>query len=108
MKRSPLKRKKPLARSRKPMKRVKLKTMSSKRRTELQIYMDRRADFLTARPRCEGTRRRCPNAATQVHHKAGRTGGNYLRVATWMAICDKCHRWIHAHPNKARELGLLV
>lgn len=108
MKRSPLKRKKPLARSRKPMKRVKLKTMSSKRRKDHATYMARRSEYLTQTPACEAKLPRCTKVATQIHHKAGRTGTNFLDVTTWISICDRCHRHIHTHPNKARELGLLV
>ena len=26
---------------------------------------------------------------------------------TFMSICRRCHNWIHAHPNRAREEGWL-
>jgi hypothetical protein len=49
----------------------------------------------------------CTGRSEDVHHKAGRTGTNYLDEETWLATCRRCHDWIHEHPNKAREKGLL-
>lgn len=48
----------------------------------------------------------CTQKATDVHHKAGRTGDNYLDESTWLAACRSCHMWIETHPKEAREMGL--
>ena len=89
-----------------------LRPMSKKRQRQARAYSLLRAAFLKAHPWCavwdatggyHGTAR-----ATEIHHKAGRTGGNYLNTDTWAAVSRDGHRWIHAHPSKARELGLLA
>jgi hypothetical protein len=40
----------------------------------------------------------------QRHHTHGRSGDNLYK---YEYCCVKCHEWIHANPNKARELKLL-
>lgn len=44
----------------------------------------------------------------QVHHKAGRRGKFLNYVPYWLAVSDAGHKWIHAHPEKAYELGFLI
>lgn len=103
---TPIKRYTPLKRTplfrgnRKPIPRV-----SSRRRSENRIYSAKRKEFLAARPTCEV----CDLAPSRdVHHKAGRLGGNLNNEATWLAVCRGCHDWIHVHPSQARAQGLLV
>lgn len=36
------------------------------------------------------------------HHLSLRRYGN-----DWVWMCDECHRWVHANPAKAKELGFL-
>jgi hypothetical protein len=43
-----------------------------------------------------------------VHHRFGRLGELLFWEPGYMAVCNNCHRWIHDHPAKARELGLLA
>lgn len=43
-----------------------------------------------------------------VHHKAKRTGRNYLDDSTWMAVSRAGHEWIHSHGKEARAKGYLV
>ncbi len=109
----------------KPKKRV--RQVSKKRAREGKAYSLLRAAFLKAHPRCQafetilwgasvGTtpskdgwlENIAPPLATDIHHKAGRYDGNYLNTDTWLAVCRLSHRWIHANPKKARELGLLT
>lgn len=103
---------------RKPRKPVKKR--SAKRQRDAKEYTKLRAAFLIARPRCQACgpfddafgagatwdRHKCAKSC-DVHHKAGRLGGNLLNTTTWMAVCRSCHDWIHAHPSDARKLGLL-
>lgn len=103
--RTPLKRKTALRRK------TQLARMSKKRRRESAIYGKKRKAFLLTRPFCQacqeigsGTQLR----ATQVHHRFGRTGANYLDERTWLAVCSPCHEAIHQSPNEARRLGLLA
>ena len=46
-------------------------------------------------------------SATDIHHMAGRYGGNYLNRDTWLPLCRNCHQWIGNHPKEAEKLGLL-
>ena len=104
MKRSPLLRKTALKRK-KPLARI-----SKKRKREAVVYGVKRKAFLRNHRYCQA----CPKfslpmlKANQVHHTKGRTGLNYLDVSTWLAVCGPCHELIHQSPNTARELGLLA
>lgn len=40
----------------------------------------------------------------EPHHTHGRSNENIM-IYVWM--CPSCHAWVHANPNKARDLGLL-
>lgn len=37
-----------------------------------------------------------------------RSQGGADTFANLVTLCAACHRWVHLHPLKARELGLLV
>lgn len=44
----------------------------------------------------------------QVHHKAGREGGNFLDESTWLAVSAEGHKFLHDHPALAREKGWMI
>lgn len=79
--------------------------VSKKRRGEMDKYGLLRDAFITAKPRCEAKLVGCTGVSTDVHHKAGRVGDNYLKIGTWLAVCRSCHTWIETHPLEAKELG---
>lgn len=130
MKRSPLTRKTPL-KAKPSLKRSRLNPVSDKRKVINREYLKRRAEYLTAHPYCQATIRviglneaeiisahgnyinalgnvdRIP-LATDIHHTAGRIGENLLNQKTWLAVSRNVHRWIHDHPSKARQIGLLA
>lgn len=87
------------------MKRSPLRRVSAKRSREMREYSALRVEFLAAHPKCQmcGTR-----IATDIHHKAGRTGTNYLDTATWAALCRRDHEWVHLNPRLARAQGWLA
>jgi hypothetical protein len=104
----------------KPLKRTgRVRRVSTKRKREGRAYSLLRAAFLQAQPACQAWRhivtaypgssmpQICP-PSQEIHHKAGRYGGNYLNTDTWLAVSRTAHRWIHANPKQARELGLLT
>jgi len=103
MKRSPLKRKTPLKRSTKPLKRTRLSPVSKKQQKRLRDYSAVRKDYLDEHPVCEACLQR---PAEEIHHKEGR-GSKTADPTTFMSICRRCHNWIHANPNRAREEGWL-
>lgn len=70
-------------------------------------YSARRKVFLTKNPMCHAHLPGiCTQYATDVHHKAGRTGSLYLDETHWVALCRACHSYVEAHPKEAREMGL--
>ena len=79
--------------------------VSAKRRGEMDTYSRLRDAFITAKPRCEAKLVGCTGMSTDVHHKAGRVGDNYLKIGTWLAVCRTCHRFIEENPDAAKELG---
>ncbi len=101
----------------KPKKRV--RPVSKKRQRDGKTYSLLRAAYLQAHPACQAWRHivtahpevvgpvACPRSQ-EIHHKAGRYGGNYLNTDTWLAVSRWAHRWIHAFPREARKLGLLT
>ena len=79
--------------------------VSKKRQVELDHYSKLRMVFLIAKPFCEAKIIHCTGNSTDVHHKSGRTGENYLKMSTWLAVCRNCHKWIEENPIEAKELG---
>lgn len=79
--------------------------VSKKMKENISTYTKLREAFLVAKPKCEAKLVGCTGPSTDVHHKAGRVGENYLKVGTWLAVCRSCHRWIEDNPLEAKELG---
>lgn len=50
----------------------------------------------------------CKWRATEVHHRRERSSGGAHCLRNLLPCCAACHQWIHAHPAKARPLGLLI
>jgi hypothetical protein len=80
--------------------------VSEKRRVEMDEYSKKRLAFLSLHQRCQAYLVGCTGTSTDVHHKAGRVGDNYLNMNTWLAVCRDCHTYIETHPEEAKELGL--
>lgn len=91
---------------------IKMRQISTKRRVQLTIYLRQRMLFLRAHPVCQVSRHipgLNPRARSRdIHHTAGRYGGNYLNEKTWLAVCREAHDWIHANPKAARAKGWLI
>lgn len=80
--------------------------VSKKRKKERSTYSVIREAFLVVKPHCEAKLVGCTLKSTDIHHKAGRVGENYLKITTWLAVCRSCHKWIEENPNEAKELNL--
>jgi hypothetical protein len=91
------------------LRRTRLRPVSKKRRGENAYYSKKRADFLARFQWCACAEALFGRAkrATEVHHKSGRTGTNFLDEATWLPVCRDSHLWIHANPSEARRRGWL-
>ncbi len=83
----------------------KIKPRSKKKIEEDKEYSILRIDYLEKHPYCEINTIRCTHVATEIHHTNYRIGENYLDTTTWKSGCSTCHKWCHAHPKEARELG---
>lgn len=126
-----LTRRTPLQRGKHPLRRTSIRRVSSKRAKENRIYSAKRKAFLERNALCQWWLRengswsmanefhysvesvvtvdgkKCP-FATEIHHKAGRTGTNFLDESTWMAVSADGHRWIHDHPSLSRQRGYIT
>jgi hypothetical protein len=87
---------------------TKIKKVSDKRKVEEKEYKKLRKEFLESRMRCEARLLGCTVTSTDVHHKSGRGGGNYLDTKTWLSLCRSCHSKIHdvLSSKEAKEKGL--
>lgn len=121
-----MKRSAPLERSGFLKRTGKLPVMSPRRRKESAIYTKLRREFLTGNATCWAWMRlggdgeyglmmdiwgsdwQRAQPSEDVHHTAGRHGGNYLNVSTFMAVSRKAHDWIGAHPKEAEARGWIV
>jgi len=81
---------------------------SSKRAKQESEYSQTRKVFLEEHPFCQITIPGCTHKATEVHHLDGRIEEKLIDQDGWKATCRYCHRWVHANPRDARELGHLI
>lgn len=117
MKRTPLTRRTPLARTTTGL----VRTPLAPRTTRVNPMSDRRrrrdAGYQNAREECH--RRAagacmavaadgCTGRAEQCHHIGGRGGDDPHRQGNLLATCAPCHRWIHANPHDAYTAGLMT
>jgi len=79
--------------------------VSKKRQGEMDTYSKLREAFLVVKPHCEAKLVGCTSKSTDVHHKMGRIGDNYLKIGTWVSLCRSCHSYLELHPDVAKELG---
>jgi hypothetical protein len=87
----------------KPLSSSSIPKVSDKRKKQDNEYYKRRSIFLFNNPCCQFFG--CPYRSTDVHHKKGRIGDNYLDTSTWMAVCRSHHAWIENNPKEAIEKG---
>jgi hypothetical protein len=96
------------ARPRKYLRRLSpLKRQSARRKLESQRYHVLREAFLRSHPQCEARLSGCTHFSSDVHHARGR-GKNFLATETWLALCRRCHRYVHDNPAVARQKKLIV
>lgn len=87
------------------MKKVPIRRVSKKRQKENKQYSIVAQKYLEDHMICEV----CTELeATQIHHRAGRTHERLIDEMGFLAICQPCHSWIHAHPEAARKVGWLL
>lgn len=79
--------------------------VSKKLASRLQVYRIRRDAFMKQNTICQCTG--CATPSQDLHHMSGRLGNNLIDESTFMAVCRKCHIWIHENPKQARALKYL-
>lgn len=94
MKKTPLRRKKPLRR------------VSRKQKGRLELYYWLREPFMQNNPICQI----CGVApSTDCHHQKGRRGNLLFDQRYWMALCNHCHiQKVHGNVKWALENGYLL
>lgn len=80
--------------------------VSKKRAKENRQYTPIKKKFLTDNPICQAQLESCTGTTTDLHHAAGRTGKQLLKVDDFIAVCRSCHDKIEAEDKAARETGL--
>ncbi len=111
------------------LKRSPLRRVSAKRAKESRLYTAKRAAYLAAHRYCEwfieqsttpeaeviatgvaviGGERVVVPHSVEIHHRAGRSGKNYLDETTWMAVSCIGHEWIHRNGKEARARGWIL
>lgn len=93
-----------------PAPRKRIAKVSKKRRGENAYYSRKRREFLARFKFCAVSPALFGRKAksTEIHHRAGRIGANFLNEATWLPVCRAAHDWIHQHPSDARRRGWLI
>jgi len=84
-----------------------IKKVSDKKKKLDGMYSKLRKIQLEKFPVCQISTDYCTKQSTEIHHAAYRTGDTFLGVDTWFATCRSCHKWVHANPRAARQLGFL-
>lgn len=79
-----------------------IKPRTPQRAADERAYSRLRAAFLLANPECLV----CGQPTTDCHHAAGRKGWRLLDVASFRAVCRRCHQEIHDSPRWAEAHGL--
>lgn len=59
------------------------------------------------RRRQNGQCMRCGNRYSDLHHRQRRREGGHS-YENLVGLCGTCHKWVHANPAKARELGYII
>lgn len=98
MKRTPLKRKKPLNR------------VSKKRAVQNREYARLRREFLAEHPFCQIMHVLSLKfiESTEIHHKKGREGTMLNDTEFWMAVSRRGHEIIHNSPEFSYKMGWLL
>jgi hypothetical protein len=97
MRRSPLRRGKPLRR-----------TAFKRRSNQTAEWRNARGVVLKrCEERCEARTAVCIGNVAHVHHLLRRSQGGGNEPENLLGVCFHCHEWIHANPKEASRLGLL-
>lgn len=87
-----------------PVKRI--KSVSTKKLSELAEYRVVRDRYLKNNPVCEYPN--CTSREVELHHRAGRVGKLLCDDTYFCSLCRSHHQWVEVNVSEAKELGLSV
>lgn len=70
-----------------------IKKVSRKRRGQTNQYGPLRDEYLKKFPVCEVEH--CQGVSVEIHHKYGKEGERLIDINHFLAVCRKCHDYIH-------------
>ena len=112
MKRSPIARRTPLARSTTPLARTPLRRRSAKMEAAYAGKDGRRAfvaKYLAEHPVCEVQTIACVGRSVDCHEPLQRSAqGSITDPENTLAVCRPCHGYIHEHPKESGEKRWLI
>lgn len=93
----------PLSKATKPIAKV-----APKRKEENKEYEKAKKEYLAKNVGCEAqVATDCTGLSNDIHHRRGRNAkDDRINPLHFVAVCRKCHLYLHAHPIQAKELGL--
>jgi hypothetical protein len=79
---------------------------SKKRAKQNRKYTPIKKKFLADNPTCQARLDGCTGQSTDLHHAAGRSGKQLLKVDDFIALCRNCHDKMEILDKEARAAGL--
>jgi hypothetical protein len=79
--------------------------MSTSLAQQNKIYYAVGKVFLANHPKCQANCKGCKIYSTEIHHKRGRIGKLLTDIRFFLAVCERCHKWIENNPKAAKALG---
>lgn len=93
------------------MKRCRLKSRSTKRRSDENRYSKAKAEHFKEHPNCawpQCTRSVRKGHELDIHHKAGRNGPLLYERRYFCTLCRRHHDYVESHLSWARANGWIV
>ena len=81
---------------------------SAKQLENLKKYRKVRDEFMKEHPNCQARLQGCTIKATDLHHRAGRSGNSLTDTEYFMALCRPCHNKIEDGGKWVYELAFKI
>lgn len=91
-----------------PLHYLRYRNRVNKKEAARRGYAKARKLYLSEHPYCEARLASCTGAATEVHHKKGRTGDLLTDPTYFMAVCHTCHMEIEEMGAEVYERGFKI
>ena len=91
-----------------PKERKPIPKFSAKQLENLKKYRKVRDEFMKEHPNCQARLQGCTIKATDLHHRAGRSGNSLTDTEYFMALCRPCHNKIEDGGKWVYELAFKI